>query len=431
MTEDKQLPATQQPAPLSPMQNSGPTKASEKEAMARVSAEVYAAEQRAIFYPTDRKAAIQEMLELCDDITFASSALYKVPRGKDDAEGINVHAAHELTTLWGDMDSTLTFHGAYGEESQVTIAARDLQRNKRRAVTITVKHEREKGGGVEAVSSPTLIGDIVKAAAAKEERNCLLRLIPHHVRQEIIARCKRTIYATVQDIGTAWGAMTKVFGGVGVTPAALLRYLNKPKASIKDLTAADMVELKVLFQGCREDRSLLDEFFPDRDKSKTAKDDAAVAKIQTSQALLDGKTGPQRTRTTTKKTSEQSTSGSESEASQTNASESVQEKTEDAATLSNQQAAPTNAPAEAAPADTSGSPNTGSASSGEPDPTRLLTKEEYRALLDMVKNAKGMEPEEVQAWYIKRDPGAKGQRIVGLITFGDAQALREHLGLGA
>ncbi len=273
MSEEQQpqLPATEPPSAtpnaLQISQNNQPLRATERVEMQRATAEVYAAHQRAIQYPRDKAACIDEIMELCGDVNFASEAIYSYSVGGETAEGINTKAAADIAQIWGNIESGIVIHGDYGDHSQVRAFAIDLEKNFPRSSTITVKHERKSGDVVKRVTDPRQIKTLVAAEASKEERNCILRVLPNYLRASIIKKCKQTLHQEVKDLKDAWFGWVKLYEPLGIKEVSLLRYVNRK--SPDKLTAADIVDIRLLYGTFRNDPALMNQVFPERDKSKT------------------------------------------------------------------------------------------------------------------------------------------------------------------
>lgn len=268
MAEEKQLPAPMTQLPLS----NNDHKASEKIEMQRATAMVFASFQRAIQFPRDEQERADRILKLCENVGFASEALYKVPRGGQTAEGFGIKAAKEFARIWGNVDCGYINHGRYGSESQMESFAFDLETNFRFSTRYTVDHRRSADGDV--VRDPIGVSEIEKSKSSREVRNCMLSVIPYYVLEAAEKLCKRTIHSTVDDIPKAFQACVKSFAEAGITETSLWRFINRkpePKGDkYAKVTAADIVDLRVLYRTGKEEPSQLDAFFPERDKAKKA-----------------------------------------------------------------------------------------------------------------------------------------------------------------
>ena len=253
------------------------TKASEKIEMQRATAEVFASHQRAIQYPRDEQRCIEKILAMCANIHFASDAISKV---ENRGEVLKVQTLKSIALIWGNLDSGSVEHGIYGEEVQCESYATDLESNYRRVTryTVSLKYKTKDGEGntiYKTKLDPEDISKHVKARQSKEERNCIRSVFPDWLYDRVKLECKRTMTAEVSDVRQAWAGWVQLYEKLGVKPLSMMRYVDK--SDLKDVTAADIVELRILYNDARNDVKVLDWAFPDRDKSKTAKLEAAQA----------------------------------------------------------------------------------------------------------------------------------------------------------
>lgn len=282
--KEKQLPAQQESPgsgmPLLPM-STGVTKSSEKIEMQRATADVYAMHQRAMQQGRDEKKCLETLLSLCENVEFAAALLYKVPRGDEKVEGIGIDGANEIARIWGHIESGSVVHGGFdNEEAQLESFATDLVAPRRRLsrfsikTTITYENKDPKTG---QISYNTVkkknIEDLAKGTAAKEERNCILDVIPAWVQSAVTKEAKRTLLATVSDIPGAFNGYVKLFEKLGVTETMLWQYIDRKPGDEKQgrfakVSAAEIVDIRLLLASAKEDIAHLDKFFPNRDKKK-------------------------------------------------------------------------------------------------------------------------------------------------------------------
>lgn len=263
MTE-KQLPTKDEPVTRPPflMGSAGAevTKASEKVEMQRVTADVYAMHQRAIQYGRDEARCYQTLIDLCGNVEFASILFYAVKRGFDKVDGIGIDGANEIARVWGHIDSGCVSHGVYNNEAQMEAYATDLVAPRRRSSRFTLN-----------VADMKNAPDRMKGEASKEERNCILDVVPAWVKSGMIKAAKRTLLAAVQDVPKAFESCVAAFKkDFELDEDSLWAFIaKKPVLNDKHgkVTAADIVDLRTLYKDAKADDSVLDEFFPNRKKS--------------------------------------------------------------------------------------------------------------------------------------------------------------------
>lgn len=256
------------------MQNDQVVKASERIEMHRAAAQVYASLQLAQSNPRNEQRCFERVLALCDMPEFAADALYSLPRGSGPVEGINVKAAREFMRIWGNLEAGYVEHGRYAGESQLESYCLDLETNVKYVARYTVPHERKSDNQIKKVTDPREIEELYKARAAKETRNVILQAIGFFVCDEVIKRCKRTLYKAVSNLEEATRDIISLFDKLGVTEQMLLRYMNRKQR--KELKVDDIVELQGLYKSFKADKELMLATFPDRKKvEKTAEQPAA------------------------------------------------------------------------------------------------------------------------------------------------------------
>ncbi|HIA55243.1 MAG TPA: hypothetical protein EYN91_24705, partial [Candidatus Melainabacteria bacterium] len=257
-------------------------RATERIEMQRVTAMVYAANQRAIQFPRKEEDCIKKILKICENVHFAADAMYKVPRGSSIVEGLNVKAMREFARIWGNLQTGVVSHGTYGNMSQFACLAIDLESNYIHGTEYTVEHARwisakagdpkevqEKGGQLKPVYDPQSVGEICKAVNSKERRNAIQAVLPYYLIEAAKTQIKRTLHQAVTDVPAAWDSCKLQFAKWGVSAPSLARYLGKKISDCpQNLDAADIVDLRFLKDGIKEEPPLLDEIFPERDKSK-------------------------------------------------------------------------------------------------------------------------------------------------------------------
>lgn len=350
-------PAKPAPAEQLPFTSTA-VRATEKVEIARAATQVMQSFNRADLRPRDEQLCYQRIMQLCENVYFASDALYSVPRGGGRAEGISVKAATEFARIWGNLDCGYVEHGRYDGASQFEAYCYDLESNYRFRNAFTVAHERQSGDKINKVFKPQEVDELCKARASKEVRNAILKVLPHYIAEEAEKACKRTMFREAKDIPTSWKSCSERFAQLGVQENSLFRYVNKQRGKqvpLEQITAADIVDLRVAYQSIKDDPSCIDDYFPERDKSKVqvpAPKPAAEQKAAPPKQSKEAATNAGASDTASATSKESATSAESSNAAtQTNASGSQEDsapKSSEAGTQATQpeQSAPSAAPAE-------------------------------------------------------------------------------------
>lgn len=273
-SEESRLPAVASDPKVLPFSNvlgGGQPRATERIEMARAATQVLASFEMAVRNPRDEQRCFDKIMKLCENVYFASDALYKVPRAGGNVEGISTKGAQEFARIWGNLDVGFIEHGAYPAQdgqpgvSQFEAYCYDLESNYRRRQAYTVQHGRWANNAFKLENNPDEIRLIAASRTSKECRNAILRVLPHWVSEEAFKRCKRTLFESVKDVHGAWNAYLKWFAEYGVSEDSLWRYLAKKKDPDK-LDAADIVDLRMLRSAVLNGEEDINQVFPERNK---------------------------------------------------------------------------------------------------------------------------------------------------------------------
>jgi hypothetical protein len=219
-----------------------------------------------------------------------------------------VGTAKAIAQIWGNMRTGIVEHGEYnGEMTQCESFATDLQNNFSFSDIFTAKHVRYSNNkGIEVLKKPDDISNAVKIQKSKSVRNSILSVIPDYVQDLVKKWCRQTMASEVKDVQEAFEGWIKLFAKAGVNADLLLRYVDV--RTRKDLTAANIVDIRILFESIKEDPKVADKYFPGREKPKA--DAAGDSKVATEPPKSTKKTsasGSTQTQTSTASPSEQST----------------------------------------------------------------------------------------------------------------------------
>jgi hypothetical protein len=240
------------------------TKATEKTSMAEAMTEVLIAHQRAMAYPRSPEKKAEIIYAMCQDINFASDAIYKVT---SKGEGLKVQTMKSIAQIWGNIRAGVIHHGEYGDESQIETYAIELENNFSFSETWTVSHKTKQGDTVKLLPNPDRIFTHVKANASKSARSTMSSVIPDWLQDNVKRLCKQTMHRDVPDVKRAWHDSLKFFKeSCGVDAPALLAWVDCKDLNPDHLTPAHIVELRILASSLKEGLESADQIFPSRDK---------------------------------------------------------------------------------------------------------------------------------------------------------------------
>jgi len=251
----------------------------------RAIAEVKAAVVMARTFPRDEMLARQKVLAACGRPEFASSAIYRYPRGGQNVEGPSIRLAEVLARAWGNMHYGFRELAQYEGESEIEAYCWDLESNNRATVSFRVKHSRYKAGTVQRLSDPRDIYENNANNASRRLRRCILECIDPELVAEAVAACRRTIAAGVSSKRTLAQKTKELcdeFARRGVKVEHLTKWLGRP---LDTILPEEYVDLAGIFVAIRDGANPSDYFDVPRGTTLSQK-------AQEAEALLKPKPAP-------------------------------------------------------------------------------------------------------------------------------------------
>lgn len=234
---------------------------------AAAQARVQAAVILALKNPRDEARAKDRILDRCNDPEFAQKAIYKVPRGGQDIEGLSIRFAEEVILAWGNVSIRRQVIHETETERVVNISVMDLQANVTYDTDVTVPKtvERKSNAGrvvlrkrinssgqmIYIVAATDEEVDVKEAAlASKQIRNNGLRLIPSAFKELCFRACRQArlgkMKANPQDAATK---MIAAYAEIGVTAAMIADVLGHPASAA---SPEEMDNLLAVYNGIVE-----------------------------------------------------------------------------------------------------------------------------------------------------------------------------------
>lgn len=256
---------TDRPAPVAMPSLGAATQATAVE-QARAVAEVAAAVQVAQQMPRDMDRAWAEMKAACARKGLADRAFYLVPnRGGQQP---SVHLARELARIWGNLDygvHELSRDDTRGM-SEVRCYAWDQQTNVRSSRTLQVPHQRMVKVDGQSVRKPLIdLGDVYlnnQNIGARAVRESIFTVLPADFVAEAQDICRATIQrGDGKPLPERITNMVAGFKELGVTVARIEQRVGRKRGQ---WTAADLVELGVVYGSIQRGEVRADEEFPSR-----------------------------------------------------------------------------------------------------------------------------------------------------------------------
>ena len=254
----------------------------ESGAVAALSRERYEIEGAMILarrFPRDEAHARARFLAAASRPTFARDALYVFPRGSATVEGPSVRLARELGRIWGNIRSGFRVVATDPDAHEIHVQgfAFDVESNAYRVEEAKARARIYRKGRWVSLLAEDLGGDterqlseLVGRVGSKLERNCLLRLLPADLVDEVVEAVK---IAQAQGVDPdALRRAVASFSRRGVSTLRLEGKLGKP---LRAATPEDIATLRRWWKTIEDGEASVAELFPDEEPEPAA----APAKI--------------------------------------------------------------------------------------------------------------------------------------------------------
>lgn len=259
---------------------------------AQVKAEIAALVYQARLSPRSFAAARAAILADCERPLFAKAAIYKKPQGwekneqtgkweKVYVEGLSIRFAESALRHWGNIYSATTVLYDGPDKRRVKVAMLELETNEflsREFVVMKTLEKKKLRKGQDAISQRiNSDNEIVYAVPATEDelvtkeanyrskflRNDGLRFIPADIKEEALARCRKTTADKLaKDPDAEIKALADSYAALRISPERLAEYLGcdinvalpeqlaelqefLPALEESDLTWTEVMEAKV------------------------------------------------------------------------------------------------------------------------------------------------------------------------------------------
>jgi hypothetical protein len=234
------------------------------------------------------------ILRACQNPKFAEKAIYKKPIGKTTLEGPSIRFAEEMIRNWRNVkiiqqiifDSPrnrivrvicydLQANIPYGEDIIIDKTVERKFANDRDVISERVNSRGEKVAIVIATEDEVKIKQA--ANVSKAIRNNGLRLIPAHIVDEAMDKCRETMRSGVkQDPEAGKRKLMDYFAKIGIVPSDLEKYLGKP---IEQIIPADLVDLQAVYNSIKDGEATWAEIISAKENPAT--DGAAHVQAET------------------------------------------------------------------------------------------------------------------------------------------------------
>ncbi|MFD2330055.1 hypothetical protein ACFSR7_12455 [Cohnella sp. GCM10020058] len=258
-------------------QSNAPARTAQTEALvSRQAQEVQAAMVMAKRFPRDEYAAHARIMQACKRKTLAEHAEYEFPRGGTNVNGPSIRLAEVVAQSWGNIDYGLMEIENKAGKSEVQAYAWDLETNTRRSITFSVPHVRSTKKGMQTLTDPRDVYELIANNGSRRMRACILGVIPGDVIDAAVDECRKTIAGGNKDpIKDRIKAMIVAFESEYQVTQAMLEKLIGCKADA--FTENSLIRLRNIGKSLRDGMAKREEFF---DFGTAAPKDAGKSKAE-------------------------------------------------------------------------------------------------------------------------------------------------------
>jgi hypothetical protein len=226
----------------------------------RAAQEVQAAYVIAKKFPRDENKAFAKIMKACERPFLADQAMYAYPRGGQVVTGPSIRLAEVLAQCWGNIDIGVVEISQANGVSVCKAYAIDLETNVPVSKTFHVVHERHTKKGVQKLTDPRDIYELVANNGARRLRACILGVIPGDIAEAAVKRCEETLTSgkDKEPFGDRIRKLILLFDEQGVKVDHIEKRLgHKLEATIP----AELVTLGSIYKSLRDGMAKREDFF--------------------------------------------------------------------------------------------------------------------------------------------------------------------------
>ena len=237
--------------------------------MVRAQAETQAAAVIAMKYPRNETSARKGLEDATKRLAFAETAYYSYPRGGKEIFGPSINLAREFARLWGNI--RFGFRVVYDTEDERTIEGYgwDLQTNTQALSQASFRkliQRKDKKTQTTAWIKPDErdLRELTERHAAIQMRNCILRLSPRDVIDEMVKNARIIVTKGInkKDIKKIRVETVEAFEQIGVSSEKLDAYCNEHFShGVDKILAEEVADLRGVWNAIKENQAKRDEYF--------------------------------------------------------------------------------------------------------------------------------------------------------------------------
>ena len=243
---------------MNPFQSASQSTALTQTGAAREESEVQSMMVIAKRFPRDPVQAVDRILQACTRQTLAEGALYSYNRGGSEITGPSIRLAEAMAQAWGNLQFGIRELDQRNGESTVEASAWDLETNTRQIKVFQVKHERHTRKGVNKLTDPRDVYELVANQGARRLRACILGVIPGDVTEAAVQQCEVTLAAQADTSPEGVKKLTDAFGKIGVSTEAIVKRLGNRLDAIRP---AQILQLRKIYTSIKDGMSVPGDWF--------------------------------------------------------------------------------------------------------------------------------------------------------------------------
>lgn len=234
---------------------------------ARAVAEVKAALVIAASRPRNELQARDRLLQACQRIGLASSAIYKYNRGGSSVTGPSIRLAETAARAWGNITYGFRELSRNAGVSECEAFAWDLETNTKAVRQFSVRHRRDTKKGGYDLTEERDIYELMANQAQRRVRAAILEIIPGDIIEDALEQCEKTMSASVSNVAEATKKLVQAFADMGVTREAIEKRLGH---RIEATQPAEILNFRKIYTSIQEGMSEAKDWFVEMEQSENA-----------------------------------------------------------------------------------------------------------------------------------------------------------------
>lgn len=209
-------------------------------------------------FPRDENVAYSKVMKACARPFLADQAMYAYPRGGQVVSGPSIRLAEVLAQCWGNIDFGIVEISQSKGLSVCKAYAIDLETNTPSSKTFHVPHERHTKKGVQKLTDPRDIYELVANYGARRLRNCILAVLPGDLVDAAVKKCEETLTHGKEPIEDRVRKLITAFSEYGINVDHIERRLGHKLSSI---IPTELVTLGNIYKSLRDGMAKREDFF--------------------------------------------------------------------------------------------------------------------------------------------------------------------------